>query len=173
MGKYDKYKGRYKTKYSERKDYFDKYERKITPERKAYLKDYNKKITTEWYRKYRSTENYKLATRIQNLIRRVLSYKSEIKTTKSTILVGWNKKEFINRLGCLENKHIDHKIPVTWFGKDTPMFIINDLDNLHLLGPTENLQKSNTFSHPVCKEYFNKTILFIKDEYRGKVSFLQ
>jgi hypothetical protein len=172
MGKYDKYKGRYKTKYADRKEYFDTYERVITPERKEYLKQYNKRISIERYRKYRSTENYKMALFIGTLIHRTLKYKNEIKVTKSTILLGWTKKEFLEKIGKSIDKHVDHKIPVSWFKENSPVSMINNLENLHLLDAKANLQKGNSFCHPVSKLYFDQVISFIKEEYKSKLIFL-
>ena len=39
--------------------------------------------------------------------------------------------------------HIDHKYPVSKFDKDTPMCIVNSLDNLQPLWASDNLSKSN------------------------------
>jgi hypothetical protein len=39
--------------------------------------------------------------------------------------------------------HVDHIIPVSKFDKNTPLFIINSLDNLQPLWALENLSKSN------------------------------
>jgi hypothetical protein len=40
-------------------------------------------------------------------------------------------------------KNVDHIIPVSKFDKNTPLFIINSLDNLQPLWALENLSKSN------------------------------
>lgn len=39
--------------------------------------------------------------------------------------------------------HIDHKYPISKFSKDTPMYIVNSLDNLQPLWACDNLSKSN------------------------------
>jgi hypothetical protein len=39
--------------------------------------------------------------------------------------------------------HIDHKIPVSKFDKETPMTIVNNLNNLQPLWALDNLSKSN------------------------------
>ena len=39
--------------------------------------------------------------------------------------------------------HIDHKIPVSKFDKETPMSIVNNLNNLQPLWALDNLSKSN------------------------------
>ena len=39
--------------------------------------------------------------------------------------------------------HIDHIIPVSKFSKDTPMDVVNALDNLQPLWGIDNLKKGN------------------------------
>ena len=39
--------------------------------------------------------------------------------------------------------HIDHRIPVSKFDKETPMSIVNSLSNLRPLWALDNLSKSN------------------------------
>jgi hypothetical protein len=62
------------------------------------------------------------------------------------------------------NTEIDHKIPISWFIKETPTKIINDLRNLHPLLKEENGKKSSTFCHSISSKYFNIIFSYIKEE---------
>jgi hypothetical protein len=67
------------------------------------------------------------------------------------------------------NTEIDHKIPISWFIKETPTQLINDLRNLHPLLKEENGKKSATFCHPISFEYFNEIFPYIKEERIAKM----
>jgi len=77
-----------------------------------------------------------------------------LKKDKSLIdLLGYNLEDFKIHIETLfldgmswENWgkwHVDHKIPVSKFSKDTPVSVINSLDNLQPLWAFDNLSKSN------------------------------
>jgi len=69
------------------------------------------------------------------------------------------------------DESIDHKIPVSWFNKGTPPWVINHLDNLQLLSRSENSCKNNTFCHPVTIIYYLICIPFIKLKYSNRIIF--
>ena len=148
----------YKEKQYDRKQYQSSYERKITDERKLYLKEYfkiNKKTRI-----------------ISRLIHRTLNYKNEEKLKESKNYLGWTKECFANKFGTIpENYHIDHKIPVTWFLKCTPVCVINNLENIQLLSQTENVKKGNRFSHAVPYSYYKEAKNFISKVYINKVIY--
>ena len=66
----------------------------------------------------------------------------ELKTHLDNLNMNW------------ENDHIDHKIPVTHFKKDTPPHIVNYLSNLQPLDPYTNISKGNTYTDRVDEEYY-------------------
>ena len=51
--------------------------------------------------------------------------------------------------------HIDHKYPVSKFYKDTPMSIVNSLDNLQPLWASDNLSKGNKIKEGIMEESKN------------------
>ena len=53
-----------------------------------------------------------------------------------------------------EVDHIDHKIPVSHFKKDTPPHIVNHLSNLQPLDPQTNISKGNSYADKVDEEYY-------------------
>ena len=63
-----------------------------------------------------------------------------------------------------DNIEIDHKIPISWFSKNTPSELINDLRNLHPLLKEENRKKSNSYCHSVSYEYFIEIQPYIIEE---------
>lgn len=75
----------------------------------------------------------------------------------------WKKSQFQPHMNWT-NTEIDHKVPISWFIKETPTQIINDLRNLHPLLKEENGKKSATFCHSISFEYFNEIFPYIKEE---------
>jgi hypothetical protein len=70
-----------------------------------------------------------------------------------------------------ETDDIDHKIPLSWFYKKTPVHIVNDLRNLQPLSSNENKRKSNRFNHLVDTDYYNVVIEYIKEEYKHLINY--
>ena len=64
-------------------------------------------------------------------------------------------KRHLESLGMDWDVHeIDHKIPASWFKKDTPLYLINDLRNLQPLTPEENRSKCDNYADDVPEEYY-------------------
>jgi hypothetical protein len=61
--------------------------------------------------------------------------------------------------------HVDHKIPITWFFEDTPIYIINHLDNLQLLPSIDNLSKLNRYCHIVSNDFLQLAKNYINPKY--------
>jgi len=167
----------YKSKNYNRKLYQSSYKRIITPSRKQYLKEYNIKNQHKYYtikpKIERTTNNTKEIKSINNLVWRTLNYKNESKLKLSKDYLGWTKSCFVIKFGNIpENYHIDHKVPVSWFIKETPVYLINSLSNLQLLPASENVKKRNKFSHPICVEYYNSIQKFIKKAYIEKIQII-
>lgn len=150
----------YKSKRYDRKIYNRGYKRKDIAKRNDYLKEYRKT------HKYPKTSKDKEGDRIRKMVKRVLMYTSQHKIQKSKELLGWDKNDFLTRLGpILEGMHIDHKIPVSWFKEGSPVHIINHLDNLQYLPKHINLKKLNTYNDIVNVEYLELCKQHLKEEF--------
>ena len=158
------------------KEYQKNYKRVISEERKLYVKKYCEKNQYKYRIKKikidKGTFNSYTTKRINKLIHRTLLYKDEQKLKKSKDYLGWTKEDFLEKFGNIqENYHIDHKIPVSWFLKDTPIDLINSLDNLQLLSKEENLRKSNKFCHIVSIDFFIKIKGYIYKDYINNIIY--
>lgn len=95
-----------------------------------------------------------LGTHKQTSLKKELGY-SPLEFKKH---IEYQFKENMNwdNLGLGKEKwNIDHKIPVTWFVKETPFNIVNNLQNLHPMWWEENNLKSNKYSSEIDCEYYN------------------
>jgi hypothetical protein len=132
----------YKKKIYNRKHYIKKhgvYEPLPHEHRKAYMRKYMKEYN----------EQYPHIQRSKRLLNDVLRRFKKKKTNSTSKLLGYTAldlKKHLDKLGMNWDIHqIDHKIPVSLFDKNTPMFIINDLRNLQPLTKEENLEKSDKY----------------------------
>lgn len=70
-----------------------------------------------------------------------------------------------SNLGNKENNwNIDHKIPISWFKKETPFWIVNHLLNLQPIWRKNNIEKGNIYCHEVINSYFGICKNYIKEE---------
>lgn len=168
----------YDNKKYNRKEYHSSYKRVITNERKLYLKEYSLKNKHKYKHKYKSIKvdkginDTRTIKRINNLVHRTLNYKNEEKLKLSKNYLGWTKHCFTEKFGViLKDHHIDHKVPVSWFLKHTPINIINSLDNLQLLHKDANLKKSNKFCHCISIEFFEIIKSYISECYINKIVY--
>lgn len=164
----------YKNKNYNRKLYQSSYKRVITSERKQYLKQYGLNNQHKYCKPSNKKSIYKYSSReiksINNLVWRTLHYKNETKLKLSKDYLGWTKNCFIQKFGLIPcGYHIDHKVPVSWFLKNTPIILINNLENLQLLPAIENIKKRNKFSHPISKQYYNSILIYINTSFINKL----
>lgn len=68
---------------------------------------------------------------------------------------------------------IDHLIPIKYFKPGSPEPIVHSLDNLHMIELDENLDKQAVYAHPVRYEYFCLVNIYIKDEFKDKISYVK
>ena len=142
----------------ENKEFYLKCLKQWRGENKEYSKDYLKKWFNdnpdkrkEYYENLRLNNPHIIAWRtvLKNAIQRINTKKSN-----STIeMLGYSSNDLKIHMELLfldgmswENWgewHIDHKIPVSKFDKETPMTIVNNLNNLQPLWALDNLSKSN------------------------------
>jgi hypothetical protein len=111
--------------------------------------------------------HYRLIKIMRKMVHRILNNKKD-STFK---LLGYNKNDLLNELGRCPNKdeHIDHKIPVSWFIKETPIYIISHFKNLQIISKEQNFKKLNTYSDLVDYEFYLIAINYIKENYKNKV----
>lgn len=133
-----------------RKEYLMKNNEKLREGRKEYCEKNREKIIT--YRKeYRSKNKHLFAWR--NMLHSVLRRMFKIKSNRTIECLGYSAEKFKLRIECQFKKgmswgnygewHIDHKKPVSFFDKDTPMSVVNCLCNLQPLWAFDNLSKGN------------------------------
>lgn len=161
----------------------------IDKERLRKYYEENKNIIKHKRSKYRETEEYKKwikKYRIKN------SWKDRYRyTLKSTIkrigrkkennnisILGYSSKEFKIYIESLftenmswenrESFHIDHIIPVSAFKEETPINIVNSLDNLRPLSIHENLKKNNSIDFNEIEIYI-KYLDFLKNDYSDDI----
>lgn len=132
-----------------------------TDEYKKWISDY--RIKSYWKNKYRDV--------LRGVVRRMGSKKE----SNTISILGYSASDFKNHI---ENKfennmnwkdgrsefHIDHIIPIAAFEEDTPLSIINSLDNLRPIAVIENLQKSDKIDYDEIEIYI-KYLDFLKEDY--------
>jgi hypothetical protein len=133
-------------------------------------KNYYRQYQNEYAKNRRKNDNtFRI---IENLKSQIYHYlKNQIKNDKTEVLLGYTYSDFLNKIGTLvDNQEIDHKIPVSWFIKETPANIIWDLDNLHLTTKEYNRTKKNTFSDSININYYKKAHKWIIKSRLSKIS---
>jgi hypothetical protein len=114
--------------------------------------------------KYKTDKNYRIEKVLSSQIWSFLNGKT--KSNRTMKLIGYTAQEFVNRLGLgLDNQQIDHKIPITWFKKLTPLDIVWNLDNLQWMDAKENQTKGNRFAHPISERYLQLILPHIETIY--------
>lgn len=104
------------------------------------------------------TKITKARNKCKNLLRRVLKLSGKKKASRTYDALGYTEKELIHRIESQfkdgmswesrESFHIDHIIPVSWYINNgiTDPKIINALNNLQPLYPSENRKKGSTYT---------------------------
>jgi hypothetical protein len=130
------------------------------------------KCTKEWnknnpdkviqsQKKYRENNpHYKIRNLFHNLKKQNYQNitKPQFKEIKEYI-----EKQFIGNMNW-SNIEIDHKIPLSWFLKETPNNLINDLRNLHPLFKEDNRKKAASYCNSISLDYFYDIKDYIKEE---------
>ena len=105
---------------------------------------------------------FKTDRKMRSLIYRLIKDKTE----RTALLLGYTSLDLINLLGSeISVKHIDHKVPLSWFIPGTDVKIVNSLNNLQLLSQSDNVKKHNCFAHPITDDYYLLIKKHIKPEY--------
>lgn len=117
-------------------------------------------------KKYRENNpHYKIRNLFHNLKN---STNQNIIKPKFEFIKKHIEDQFTNDMNW-SNIEIDHKIPISWFIKETPSTLINDLRNLHPLFKEENRKKSASYCHLINYEYFYIINQYIKKEHIEQV----
>lgn len=173
-------------RYSDNKEYHSQWMKEYYKDNKERIKKINKSwkesnpdYNKEYYQKNKEkisqnvrdweTKNPHIR-RWRNLLSNTLNFD---KTDSTEHLLGYNAtqlREHLDKQGMDWGKHqIDHKIPVSWFKKDTPPHIVNDLRNLQPLPPETNQNKSNKFGSLVSLSYIYSIEQYIKKQYKNNL----
>lgn len=138
------------------KSYYEKNKEEIKLKNKQYRdsikeSDEYKNKRREYNKKW--LINNKHISSWRKLLYRALKYTNQEKNNKTIDILKYSPIDLKNHLESLflegmswDNYgewHIDHIIPLSKFNKDTPIHIINSLDNLQPLWAIDNLIKSN------------------------------
>jgi hypothetical protein len=150
--------------YQKNKEWHLTYREKHKSKYIQYIKEYQKNNQPL---KYSTDPIYRTKKIIGNQIRKFL--KGE-KNKKTEILLGYTYQEFIKNVGSPQfGEHIDHKIPQSWFLNNTPINIIWNLCNLHIVSQHYNQSKQNRFYDMVNPVYLNEAKNYIKPQYQSKL----
>lgn len=125
-----------------------------------------------WINYYRIDNNWK--DRYRSSLRNVLKGLGKNKHDKTNIILGYSSIEFkqhiesqFDSMMSWNNRnsfHIDHIVPISAFREDTPVKIVNSLENLRPLSVSENLSKNNSIDYNRL-EIYNKYIEYLKDDF--------
>jgi hypothetical protein len=145
---------------------------KIQQNNKIYYQENKDKIkyrAKEWIKnKYKNNEEFRIQTKLNLQIIKYLRQSQNI--TKLPSILGYNVNDFIKKVGSPKNNEdIDHKVPISWFEKETPISIIWSLENLQILESTINKSKSNHYTHSISDEYKQSILKYIKTKYKNKL----
>lgn len=155
----------------QKKKYYEKNKDKIKLKNKEYYhlnSEERKKSSKDYRESIKNTEKYKNSRREYNkkwrkenrhitswrkLLRRALNYIGCVKEDRTIDILGYSPIQLKEHMETLfttgmswENYgewHIDHIVPISKFSKETPINIINSLDNLQPLWAKDNLIKGN------------------------------
>lgn len=139
--------------------------------RVKYIKQWQKDNTEhicEYKKQHRKENNH--IYRWRDLIQNTLHTPKQDSTYNLLKYSPLELKEHLEKQGMDWDIHqIEHKIPISWFKKDTPPHIVNDLRNLEPLTEKENKTKSNKFASPVDSSYLDEAKKWIKPKYLNKL----
>lgn len=136
-----------------------------------YYKEYREKNNDklkEYYRKWRKDNKTSYALRIQ--VWWWIKKRGIAKNTRTEDLLGYSFKEFEEKIGKpLNNQHLDHKVPLSWFKSHTPISLLFNLENLHYIEAKQNKEKSNCYRHPITEDFKKQIKGYIKNKYKNRL----
>ena len=145
------------------KQYYIDNKEKMQTQFKAWKKrnpNYMSEYNLEFY--YKNKYRFKWRSLLDSSLKTLTTDKDA--TTQT--LLGYSStqlKEHLDKQEMDWDKHqIDHKIPISWFKKDTPPHIVNDLRNLQPLSEEENKSKGNRYADEVDDDYYKIALKWIE-----------
>jgi hypothetical protein len=133
---------------------------KETDEYKIWIKSY--KLSNSWKDRYRYS------------LKNVLKGLGKKKEEKTDMILGYSSLDFKQHIesqftdvmswSLRDSFHIDHIIPISAFKEDTPIKIVNCLENLRPLSVVENLSKNNSIDYDRIDLYI-KYIDYLKYDF--------
>lgn len=149
-----KAKERYHNNLDYAREYYKKNKERILVRNKKWIeenKDYFKRINSENTKKWLKKNPHIVVWR--SILYRTI-YKFEIEKESKTIeLLGYSANDLKKHIESQFTEgmswdnwgewHIDHKYPLSLFDKDTPINIVNSLENLKPLWAIDNIRKGN------------------------------
>ena len=140
-------------------EYHKEYVNNTKETRNEYWKLYAKK-------RWENDDEYRISKLLRKHIYLFLTNQKTKKTEQTECMLGYSYQKFIETIGSPKsNEHVDHKIPITWFKKDTPPHIIWDLNNLQIVDASYNWSKNNRSHDEVNSEYLIKIKDYIVEKY--------
>ena len=138
------------------------YRKNMSPEKKyeQYLKVRKWKSTQpNWGNKPMSDEE-RYCRRLLNLTIRVLATE---KITSTYNELGYTPQELYDVVGPkIDGCDLDHKVPISWFKKGTPVNIVNSLNNLQWISSKYNRAKQNFWFDNINIEYYEMIKPYLK-----------
>ena len=114
--------------------------------------------------------NFEAIERMRISVHKIFKRWTLAKLKKSFDYLSFTKEQFLEKFPQIPpGMDIDHKVPLSWFKRDTPICIIYDLDNLQLLSRKENRDKCNYWAHSTSEEYYKRILPHIREEYINKL----
>ena len=114
--------------------------------------------------------------RMKGLLARFIKATKQNKITRTTEMLGYSYDDFKKHILTFEipliGNHVDHKCPLSWFKSNVPAKVCNSLKNLQVITENENEVKSQWWSHPVEKTFFEENYEWIRDEYKNRFVLL-
>jgi len=154
-----------------------KYRSTYNKDNKIKILEYNLNFNKTYNPKWAKNNNHIVKWR--GILYRNLLYKGVKKNGKTEKILGYNIKEFkkhieeqFNEIMNWNNIDIDHKIPLTWFKKCTPIYIVNSFENIQPLTSFDNTSKRNRYCHPISKTYYDLIKNYVKLKYLKEIKFL-
>jgi len=140
----------------------------LNPDYYKKYREENKEKLNDYYKEWRQKNKAAYSLRIQ--IWWWIKNRGVSKNEKTEKLLGYTFNEFEEKIGKpLNNQHLDHKIPLSWFEDNTPINLLFSLENLHYIDAKENQRKSNYYKHPITEDYKKQIEGYIKDKYKKKL----
>lgn len=132
---------------------------------------YHKEYQRKNYTKLKADNKYRI--RMNSVLTNFLKRIDSKKNTRTEKMLGYTISQFKEKFPIIpQGFEIDHNIPISWFILESPVDIVNALDNLSLKTTSCNRQKSNKYCDKVDYKYYEKIINWISPKYKDKLLYI-